>query len=132
VTQNKQNPERPDPADEVEDVNALMQFPEDPAVTAHRMYPVSAADARAAESDPMAGAMDAIAALAKKMDDPRLKGWPKMADFPQTEDGFGEYLDAWAARRRRAATLSSIPMEAVEAHREAIALGREKDWNPPG
>ena len=60
--------------------------------------------------------------------DPRLKDWPKMTDYPQTEDGYNEYQDAWVARRRRAAGLGNIPMAAIEEHRAAVAKARERGW----
>lgn len=59
---------------------------------------------------------------------PRFVGWPRLADYDQTEDGWNAYLEAWMLRRRRAPFLSHIPMFAIEEHRGAIALGERNGW----
>lgn len=99
-------------AESQHDVNVQMQFPEDPAVTAHRMHPVSSSTpalhsiaitesaVQDAEADPMASAMGAIAALAKLMDQ------PFNPNAPETEqDG----IRAEALRRLKVRRLFKAP-----------------------
>jgi hypothetical protein len=57
-----------------------------------------------------------------------LAPWPKLADYPQTEDGFNRYMNTWATRRRAARMLRQIPMLAVEEHRAAVALAQQMGW----
>ena len=70
--------------------------------------------------------------MAGMSSDPRLDGWPKMADFPQTEAGWNQYANAWAMRRRKAGSMGNVPMASVEEHRSAMALGREHGWQERG
>jgi hypothetical protein len=54
--------------------------------------------------------------------------WPKLIDYPQTEAGWNQYANAWASRRRMAAFLGQITMEAIEEHRAAMEIGRRNGW----
>lgn len=58
----------------------------------------------------------------------QLLGWPKFADYPQTESGWNEYANAWVSRRRRAPMLNSVPSAAVAEYQSAMAMGRERGW----
>jgi len=39
-----------------------------------------------------------------------INAWPKMADYPKTEDGWNQYANEWVSRRRKTTGLAQIPI----------------------
>jgi len=70
--------------------------------------------------------------LERTMSNSDINAWPKMADYPQTEDGWNQYANEWVSRRRRTTGLAQIPMAALEEHWVAMDLGREMGWEEYG
>lgn len=54
--------------------------------------------------------------------------WPKMANYPQTEMGWNQYMDDWITRRRQAVLMSRIPIAAIVERQAAMALGQKMGW----
>ena len=56
-------------------------------------------------------------------------GWPLMADFPQTQAGFDDFMGTWAARCRQAWGPSDVPRSAFKEHRDARMLAQLHGWS---
>jgi len=54
--------------------------------------------------------------------------WPSWADYPQTEDGWNAFANAWLSRKRRAGSLGVVPIDAINDYRAAMAYGRAQGW----
>ena len=58
----------------------------------------------------------------------KSKPFPKFSDYPQTEEGWNHYDNAWVSRRRMTPNIADIPKDVLDEHWVSMSLGLEKGW----